>query len=76
MLLAVEGNFPIDFCSGTSFAVSCVENTNQEAISILSYLTAVNAKGKIINPVILSDGNHTDLVSTPDARRACAHIAM
>ena len=62
MLLTKEDEFPIDFCGGTSFAVSCVEDTNQEAISILNHLSSLNANGKIINPVMLSDGNHTDLV--------------
>ena len=63
MLLMAEGDdFPTDFCSGSSFAVSCIEFANQEAHSILDHLSSSNVKGKMINPIVLSDGDHKDLV--------------
>ena len=49
MLLMAEGDdLPTDFCSGTSFAVSCVEYGYQEAYLILDHLSSLNTKGKKI----------------------------
>ena len=63
MLLMAEGDdLPLDFCSGTSFAVSCIESASNEALSILDYLSSLNAKGKMINPILFSDGDHKDLI--------------
>ena len=63
LLMAAGDDFPTDFCSGASFAVSCIEIANQEALSILDHISSLNVKGKMINPIVLSDGNHEDLIS-------------
>ena len=63
MLLMAEGeDLPIEFCSGTTFSVSCIEYSNQGALSILDHITTLNYKGKMINPVILSDSNNKAMV--------------
>ena len=63
MFIMTDGdNLPINFCSETYFAVSCIKYTKQDRSQVAEYLLSMHDNGKEFNPIVLSDGEHKEIL--------------
>lgn len=63
MFIITEGHYhAMDLCAEIQFAITCIEYSHQDLSSVLPLLLSRQNNRQKFNPIVLSDGNHKELI--------------